>query len=199
MANVEIRVGKKNAVFFAANPTLILKDGQFLFNSDTLALFIGDGVTQLSALVAINALTPTLQEVTDEGNTTTTRMKANGFDARDGSLNEVASLDETFLYVTKSDLSANLFEVDRVNDTVKKLGVDVATLNDIGTNYSQSFTYTGAAYTLTVAPVFIYSIRTTTMILDENDTNDVKIVGTTLTVTNPNFLSGETLYIKYKA
>ena len=54
MANVDIRVGKKDAVFFSANPTLILKDGQFLFNSDTLELFIGDGTTQLSALVAIN-------------------------------------------------------------------------------------------------------------------------------------------------
>ncbi len=54
MANVDIRVGKKDAVFFSANPTLILKDGQFLFNSDTLELFIGDGTTQLSTLTAIN-------------------------------------------------------------------------------------------------------------------------------------------------
>ena len=54
MANVDIRVGKKDAVFFSANPTLILKDGQFLFNSDTLELFIGDGVSQLSTLTAIN-------------------------------------------------------------------------------------------------------------------------------------------------
>jgi len=54
MANVDIRVGKKDAAFFSANPTLILKDGQFLFNSDTLELFIGDGTSQLSALVAIN-------------------------------------------------------------------------------------------------------------------------------------------------
>ena len=30
MANIDIRVGKKDAVFFSANPTLILKDGQFL-------------------------------------------------------------------------------------------------------------------------------------------------------------------------
>jgi hypothetical protein len=54
MANVDIRIGKKNAAFFAANPTLILKDGQFIFNSDTSELFIGDGTTQLSSLVAIN-------------------------------------------------------------------------------------------------------------------------------------------------
>jgi hypothetical protein len=60
MANVDIRVGKKNAAFFAANPTLVLKDGQFIFNSDTSELFIGDGVTQLSSLVAINGASYTL-------------------------------------------------------------------------------------------------------------------------------------------
>jgi hypothetical protein len=54
MANVDIRVGKKNAAFFSANPTLILKNGQFIFNETTSELFIGDGVTQLSSLVAIN-------------------------------------------------------------------------------------------------------------------------------------------------
>jgi hypothetical protein len=60
MANLDIRVGKKNAAFFAANPTLILKDGQFIFNSDTSELFIGDGTTQLSSLVAINGASYTL-------------------------------------------------------------------------------------------------------------------------------------------
>jgi hypothetical protein len=60
MANVDIRVGKKNASFFSANPTLILKDGQFIFNSDTSELFIGDGTTQLSSLVAINGASYTL-------------------------------------------------------------------------------------------------------------------------------------------
>ena len=54
MANVDIRVGKKNAAFFSANPTLILKNGQLIFNETTSELFIGDGVTQLSSLVAIN-------------------------------------------------------------------------------------------------------------------------------------------------
>ena len=54
MANVDIRVGKKNAAFFAANTTLILKDGQFIFNETTEDLYIGDGVTQLSLLTPIN-------------------------------------------------------------------------------------------------------------------------------------------------
>jgi hypothetical protein len=54
MANVDIRVGKKDAAFFAANPTLILRNGQLIFNETTGDLFIGDGTTQLSALVAIN-------------------------------------------------------------------------------------------------------------------------------------------------
>jgi len=54
MANVDIRVGKKNAAFFAANTTLVLKDGQFIFNETTQELYIGDGVTQLSLLTPIN-------------------------------------------------------------------------------------------------------------------------------------------------
>jgi hypothetical protein len=54
MANVDIRVGKKNAAFFAANTTLVLKNGQFIFNETTQELFIGDGTTQLSLLTPIN-------------------------------------------------------------------------------------------------------------------------------------------------
>jgi hypothetical protein len=54
MANVDIRVGKKNDAFFAANTTLVLKDGQFIFNETTQELYIGDNVTQLSLLTPIN-------------------------------------------------------------------------------------------------------------------------------------------------
>lgn len=54
MANVDIRVGKKDSTFFSANPTLVLKNGQLIYNETTSELFIGDGVTQLSSLVAIN-------------------------------------------------------------------------------------------------------------------------------------------------
>jgi len=54
MANVDIQVGKKNAAFFAANTTLVLKNGQFIFNETTQELYIGDNVTQLSLLTPIN-------------------------------------------------------------------------------------------------------------------------------------------------
>lgn len=54
MANVDIQIGKKNATFFSANPTLVLENGQLIFNETTGLLYIGDGSTQLSALVAIN-------------------------------------------------------------------------------------------------------------------------------------------------
>lgn len=65
-------------------------------------------------------------------------------------------------------------------------------------HYTESFAYTGSPFTLTVAPNYIFSIRTTSMVLDESDVNDVTISGTTLTVINPAFQAGETLYIKYK-
>jgi len=58
--NSNILIGKKDAAFFAANPTLVLLDGQLLYNENTGELFIGDGVTQLNALSAINSgFTPT--------------------------------------------------------------------------------------------------------------------------------------------
>lgn len=53
--NSNIKIGKKDSAFFAANPTLVLLDGQLIYNEDTGELFIGDGTTQLSALSPINA------------------------------------------------------------------------------------------------------------------------------------------------
>ena len=52
--NSNIKIGKKNAAFFAANPALVLLDGQLIYNEDTGDLFIGDGVTPLSGLTPIN-------------------------------------------------------------------------------------------------------------------------------------------------
>lgn len=52
--NSNIQIGKKNAAFFAANPALVLLDGQLIYNEDTGDLFIGDGVTPLSGLTPIN-------------------------------------------------------------------------------------------------------------------------------------------------
>lgn len=89
---------------------------------------------QIDNLPVIN--TPNLQEVTDEGNTTTNEIKTNGFVARDSSFNEIATMNETFLFVAKSDLSDNLFEVDRFNDTVKILGNYVETQNNKATNFN---------------------------------------------------------------
>lgn len=72
--NSNIQIGKKNAAFFAANPTLVLLDGQLIYNENTGDLFIGDGTTQLSALIAINggsgggvwgSITGTLSSQTD--------------------------------------------------------------------------------------------------------------------------------------
>lgn len=53
MANVDIRLGHKNTVWFTTNSTLVLKDGQMVVCSDGAnqgKYKIGDGTTQLSAL-----------------------------------------------------------------------------------------------------------------------------------------------------
>ena len=55
MANVNIKLGYKNAAFFAANPTLVLNVGQLIYLEQTGTYKIGDGVTQLSALAFLGA------------------------------------------------------------------------------------------------------------------------------------------------
>jgi len=55
MANVNIKLGYKNAAFFAANPTLVLNVGQLIYLEQTGTYKIGDGVTQLSALAFLGS------------------------------------------------------------------------------------------------------------------------------------------------
>lgn len=55
MANVNIRIGKKDAAYFAASSSLVLKDGQLIYNQDSGDLFIGDNITTLGSLTPINA------------------------------------------------------------------------------------------------------------------------------------------------
>ena len=54
MANVDIRIGYKDAAWFTTYAALPIKEGQLIYNEDTGDLFIGDGTTALSALTAIN-------------------------------------------------------------------------------------------------------------------------------------------------
>ena len=100
----------------------------------------------------------------------------------------------------RTKLNAVIDEVNVTKKTAynKDFGSTAGTVMEGFTNYTQSFAYTDSPFTLTVAPNYIYSIRTTSMVLDESDVNDVIISGTTLTVINPAFQAGETLYIKYK-
>jgi hypothetical protein len=63
MANVNIKLGYKNAAFFAANPTLVLNVGQLIYLEQTGTYKIGDGVTQLSALSFLGASVATYTSV----------------------------------------------------------------------------------------------------------------------------------------
>jgi len=92
--------------------------------------------------------------------------------------------------IVGTDASKNLVSI--------AFGTTAGTVMQGFTDYTESFVYTGGSFNLSVVPTFIYSIRTTSMVLDESDINDVTIVGTTLTVINPAFQAGEKLYIKYK-
>lgn len=66
------------------------------------------------------------------------------------------------------------------------------------TDYTQQFTYAGSPFTLTVAPDYIYIVRVGALILDEADSLDMTIAGTTFTVTHPSLEIGDKVFIKYK-
>jgi hypothetical protein len=190
---------------------------------------LGDGVTALSALSFLGGGggSQSLQDATDIGASTTNLIEVGGLDntAKVITLNKNGAsstgsgieFEESgsilgyiktavgsafdFLHplnVFYARIALNLLTVNRTYNLPDNSGT-IALTSDISTDYTQSFAYTGSPFTLTVAPTFIYSIRTTSMVLDENDVNDVTISGTTLTVINPAFQADETLYIKYKA
>lgn len=50
MATLDIRLGYKDAAWFSANPTLVLKEGQSVFLQQTGTYKLGDGTTQLISL-----------------------------------------------------------------------------------------------------------------------------------------------------
>lgn len=223
------------ASFTSTNPTLLV--GQIGVETDDLLTTpkfkIGDGVTAWNTLPYANSggssTTPTLQEVTDEGATTTNLIEVGGLDntAKLITLNKGgASSTGSGLQIEESGsivgyiktaigsafdflhplnafyarIALNLLTANRTYNLPDNSGTIALTSDiDTTTDYSESFDYTGSPFTLTIAPSFIYLIRTTSLILDENDVNDVTISGTTLTVINPSFLSGEKLHIKYKA
>ena len=55
MANVDIQIGYKNSAWFTTNASIILKVGQVVYLEQTGTYKIGDGITQLSALLFLGA------------------------------------------------------------------------------------------------------------------------------------------------
>lgn len=71
--------------------------------------------------------TPNLQQVTDEGNSTTNAISSPQF-STDG---VGVTITDSMIEVLDSTLNNPLFKVERSDDTVKVLGVEVATVNDL--------------------------------------------------------------------
>jgi hypothetical protein len=140
IVNGSLQEGYKDAAWFAANPTLVLLVGQKVNLEQSGTYKLGDGVTDLSALSFLGgtSTTPNLQQVTDEGSTTT-----NPITTTDSFKVDIAGLDAALvsgyeLSVLDSTLGVKLFEADRINDTVKVLGVEVATVNDLSTKQDKN-------------------------------------------------------------
>jgi hypothetical protein len=231
--NAEIKMQGNDNAFFTTNAAVVYPANIQIFHTDGRYKFT-DGVTDLATLPFRGAggisTTPTLQEVTDEGNTTINLIEVGGLDNTDklitlnkngaSSTGSGVQFEESgnILGYIKTAIGAAFDFLHPLNTFYARIALNLLTANrtynlpnnsgtvaltsdipSIATDYTQSFAYTGSPFTLTVSPTFIYSIRTTSMVLDENDVNDVTISGTTLTVINPAFQAGETLYIKYKA
>ncbi len=85
MANVHIREGYKDAAWFTANPTLILKQGQRVNLLQTGTYKLGDGTTQLSSLSFLGG---------NGGGTKTEEI----FNNVDGSTTKTLSQTPTFIF-----------------------------------------------------------------------------------------------------
>lgn len=68
MANINIRFPRKSGAWFTANATLILLDGQIVFQQGSTLFKVGDGTTQLQNLLFYNSVS-TLAQVLLAGNT----------------------------------------------------------------------------------------------------------------------------------
>ena len=151
--NAEIKMQGNDNTWFTTNGATVYPANIQIFHTDGRYKFT-DGVTDLDNLPFMGGNSsgvqsvsganvdntdplnpvvnvPTLQEVTDEGATTIDVITVGGVSVLDVNSNEVVRADEQYLFVAKSDLSDNLFEVDRVNDTVKRLGNEIATVDDL--------------------------------------------------------------------
>ena len=174
---------------------------------DKLEILQGGTNKQIEASL-LGGITPTLQEVTDVGNTTT-----NPITIVDGLGNGVVDIGQTYLNVLDSTALAPLLEVDRVNDTVKILGVDVATTDDLnnkenivsGIAASGTDTYT-ATYSPTITSytsglkVFIKftNANTTTATINLNSIGAIAIVkGVSTPLASGDIVAGGTYVLYY--
>lgn len=126
--NVATELGYKDSAWFTTNASLLLGKGQIVFLQQTGTYKLGDGITALSALLFLggSSTTPNLQEVTNEGSSTTNELQF-----KDGSNNVVALIGPNQLDVLNDVGNNSLFNIDRVTNTISNLGIPLATVNDI--------------------------------------------------------------------
>lgn len=123
MANVNIKLGYKNAAFFAANPTLILNVGQLIYLEQTGTYKIGDGVTQLQNLSFLGASSNSIQivskDITDSaaltGTIAITLMKSILIPANTYATGDVVKLLNRAIRSTATGTAINYFYINTTN------------------------------------------------------------------------------------
>jgi len=125
-----LQLGYKDSAWFTANASVVLLVGQIVYLEQTGTYKIGDGVTALSALSFLggSSTTPNLQEVTDEGASTTNAINAPQYSTSGGEVTITTGMVE----VLDSTSSSQLLYVNRTTDLVKYKNNEVATVNDLG-------------------------------------------------------------------
>jgi len=177
------------ANFTSLNPVLLL--GQKGIETDDLLTApkfkIGNGVTAWNSLpyAGGSSTPPTWQEVTDAGATTTTPITITQLQTDNANL----TVTDAMLEVLDAASTANLFKVDRSDDTVKYNGVEVATVNDLDAKQDKQIIASATAQTAVNDGDYIVNATTTF-----TDPSPVEAKGFSVIVRNGTATVGGTAY-----
>ena len=185
IVNGSLQEGYKDAAWFAANPTLVLLIGQKVNLEQTGTYKLGDGTTQLSALSflgasgsglsglttnkvlkATSSTTAGDSKITDDGSSVNISIptKVLSYLAVIGvddqlKVESLISVDNGGYFVVYDNVGNPVLELDGFNNSIKKNGVEVATVNDTviiqqfgaaSTNLAASFVYYFALVTANI-------------------------------------------------
>lgn len=173
-----LQIGKKDSTWFSENSTVVLLNGQLLYNETTNQLFVGDGVTQLSSLApfsggggsitASNGLTPSGSNIQQGGTfTKNTSFDIGGYNIQYTSSNGAG-------YIRVSLVNSNYGTYFKIAD------------NQIRATANSQTGGTGTYYQLTNNGVAFYNSADDSLLFEIN--NNTGLVTSNLPITSTSFI-----------